>query len=191
MSPGPTETPLTPLPVPVPGPASVPAPVPPVPPGPALERLDRRLVPYWMIVNLVTTAVLAGALAAGVAFLRGHFPAHADWFVRGGVGLSALLLALAIVQPPLAWLTWRYAMDDELLFARHGILFREEKAIPISRLQHVDLRRGPIERLFSLATLVVFTAGTEGAAFRVPGLTVERARAMRDRILTARGDDVI
>ena len=40
-------------------------------------------------------------------------------------------------------------------------------------------------------TLVVFTAGTEGATFRVPGLPIARARQMRDRILAARGDDVI
>ena len=98
---------------------------------------------------------------------------------------------MALLQPVLAYMTWRYSMDDQLLIARYGILFREEKTIPISRLQHVDLRRGPIERLFSLATLVVFTAGTEGATFRVPGLSVARAQEMRDRILAARGDDVI
>jgi membrane protein YdbS with pleckstrin-like domain len=56
-------------------------------------------------------------------------------------------------------------------------------------MQHVDLTRGPIERLFGLATLVVFTAGNEGSAFRVPGLAAARARSLRDRILEARGDD--
>jgi hypothetical protein len=35
---------------------------------------------------------------------------------------------------------------------------------------------------------VVFTAGNEGSAFRVPGLGAARARALRDRIVEARGD---
>ena len=145
-----------------------------------------------MVVNLISTLVVAGLLAAGILFLRLHVsPEHAVWLVRGSAAFAGLLLLLSLVQPALAWWTWSYGMDDELLIARYGILFREEKIIPISRLQHVDLRRGPVERLFSLATLVVFTAGSEAAAFRVPGLTVERARAMRDRILAVRGDDVL
>ena len=77
------------------------------------------------------------------------------------------------------------------MLARYGILFIEEKAIPISRLQHVDLYRGLLERFFGLTTLIVFTAGTEGAHFRLPGLSVNRARELRDIILAARGDDVI
>ncbi len=74
---------------------------------------------------------------------------------------------------------------------RYGIFFHEERTIPINRLQHVDLSRGPIERLFGLATLVVFTAGNEGSAFRVPGLRVSVAEPLRDQILAARGDDVL
>ena len=58
-------------------------------------------------------------------------------------------------------------------------------------MQHVDLMRGPIERMFGLATLVVYTAGTEGASFRLPGVDMRRAEEIRDQILRARGDDVI
>jgi membrane protein YdbS with pleckstrin-like domain len=71
------------------------------------------------------------------------------------------------------------------------VIFHEEKAIPVSRLQHVDLTRGPIERAFGLATLVVHTAGTEAASFRLPGLTADRAGQLRDAILEARGDDTV
>ena len=70
----------------------------------------------------------------------------------------------------------------------YGILFVEERAVPVRRMQHVDLLRGPLERLFGLATLVVFTAGNEGSAFRVPGLSLTRAQELRDAIVQARGD---
>ncbi|MEM7198878.1 MAG: PH domain-containing protein [Planctomycetota bacterium] len=148
-------------------------------------------MPYWTLVNLISAVVMGAGLVAAVWWLREKHPEHELLLTASGAGLVAFLALSAVLQPILAWYTWRYGMDDELLIARYGILFREEKTIPISRLQHVDLRRGPIERLFSLATLVVFTAGTEGAAFRVPGLTVARAREMRDRILAARGDDLV
>ena len=104
--------------------------------------------------------------------------------------LGALALS-ALFEPVLSFWCWRFAIDDEVLEARYGVVFREEKVIPINRLQHVDLMRGPIERLFGLSTLVVFTAGTEGATFRLPGLAKQRAKDLRDRILAARGDDVL
>ena len=163
----------------------------PQPAAPGMERLDSRLVPYWILVNLITTVVLAAALYGGVLYLREEWPDHRNWAEPAAWGALAMLLVSSMAQPVLAYMTWRYSIDDELLIARYGILFREEKTIPISRLQHVDLRRGPVERLFSLSTLVVFTAGTEGTTFRLPGLTVDRARDLRDRILAARGDDVI
>ena len=83
---------------------------------------------------------------------------------------------------------WRFGFLDDLLLMRYGILFVEERAVPVRRMQHVDLVRGPVERLFGLATLVVFTAGNEGSAFRVPGLSVQRAMELRDRIVQRRGD---
>ena len=155
-----------------------------------MQRLDPRLVPYWILSNLVSTVVLSALLAGGLYYFRDMVEEFGGWLVIA-LSAGAVMLLMGMVQPVLAYITWRYSMDDQLLIARYGILFREEKTIPISRLQHVDLRRGPIERLFSLATLVVFTAGTEGATFRVPGLSFTHAQDLRDRILAARGDDVI
>jgi membrane protein YdbS with pleckstrin-like domain len=160
-------------------------------PTPSEERLDPRVVPYWTVANLIGALVLGAITAIGATWLRSEFPERAAWIAAAAWAVGVLLLLSVVAQPMLAYATWRYGIDRELLVARYGILFRDEKAIPISRLQHVDLRRGPIERLFGLATLVVFTAGTEGATFRVPGLAAELARALRDRILAARGDDVI
>jgi len=83
----------------------------------------------------------------------------------GRVLVASGLLLLAFVVPPLAFARWRYAYLGDLLLLRYGILFVEERAVPVKRMQHVDLVRGPLERLFGLATLVVFTAGNEGSAW--------------------------
>jgi membrane protein YdbS with pleckstrin-like domain len=155
------------------------------------ERLDARVVPYWLVSGLVSWLLLV-AIAAGVLFwFRERLPDDRRWIWATVGGGAVLLLLWSLVSPSWAWHRWRFVIDDDLLLARHGIVFHEEKAIPISRLQHVDLTRGPIERLFGLATLVVYTAGTEGASFRLPGLAVARAEELRDRILEARGDDVV
>lgn len=156
-----------------------------------LERLDPRVVVYWLVSGVFSWLVLA-AMAAGAVFaFRDELFGDWFWLFVTGASVGGTMLLWALISPSLAYARWRFSVDDELMLMRYGIIYHEEKAIPISRLQHVDLTRGPIERLFGLATLVVFTAGTEAASFRLPGLAVDRAHALRDQILIARGDDVI
>jgi hypothetical protein len=169
-------------------------PLPLPPPAPAArrgDRLDKRVVVYWMLSGSLFVAVLAAGAVIGVHALGAKLGEYRGWIVLAAWVLIGGLGAAALVEPVLSYHCWRFSIGDELLEARYGVLFREEKVIPINRLQHVDLMRGPIERLFGLSTLVVFTAGTEGATFRLPGLAKERAKELRDRILAARGDDVL
>lgn len=164
-----------------------------IPPGgePTDERLDFRVVPAWMVSGLVSLAVLT-ALGVGATGLFGsEIRSELPWLPTAALGLLALMVLWTVLQPLLAWQRWRFRVDDRLLSARYGIVFHEEKIIPMSRLQHVDLTRGPIERAFGLATLIVHTAGSEGATFRLPGLRDARARALREQVLEARGDDVV
>jgi membrane protein YdbS with pleckstrin-like domain len=153
------------------------------------DRLEARVVAYWLIGDGLTAVVLTG-LAWFVArpLLATHWDDWSSSHELVLLGVCIGLLALAMIAPPLSYARWRYGFLGDLLLMRYGILFVEERAVPVRRMQHVDLVRGPIERLFGLATLVVFTAGNEGSAFRVPGLRVARAQELRDRIVEARGD---
>lgn len=162
--------------------ASTPVPVP-------SERLRPAVVWWWWCTEGVVAMVTAGlAFWLLRPWLAEHWSAWSpdlDLALRValGVWLSANLLA-----PPLQYVRWRFCYDGDLLVLRHGVLFVAERIVPVRRMQHVDLLRGPVERLFGLATLVVHTAGDDGATFRVPGLAAARAQELRDRILEARGD---
>jgi membrane protein YdbS with pleckstrin-like domain len=155
------------------------------------ERLDRKVITYWLLSGLMSWMFVAGIFGGGAAVVYSQWPVAWPYVLPGVAALIGLLLLWVVISPSLAYARWRFSVDTELLLARYGIFFIEEKAIPISRLQHVDLYRGLLERFFGLTTLIVFTAGTEGAHFRLPGLSVNRARELRDIILAARGDDVI
>jgi uncharacterized protein len=156
-----------------------------------LQRLEPRVVTYWWLTGLFSTALLAGMAWGLLLFAGDHQWPQLRWWRIGAFGLVGLQFAWSLCSPPLAYARWRYRVGTDLLLMRYGIFFHEERLVPVRRMQHVDLTRGPIERLFGLATLVVFTAGNEGSAFRVPGLSVNEAQALRDRILRARGDDVL
>lgn len=70
---------------------------------------------------------------------------------------------------------------DDLLF-RRGIMFERIVAVPYGRLQLVDVTRGPLLRALGLATLKFVTASA-ATGVQLPGLRVEDAEALRDRLV--------
>jgi membrane protein YdbS with pleckstrin-like domain len=63
-----------------------------------------------------------------------------------------------------------------------GWLVHSDTVVPLVRVQHLDVVRGPLEKMFGTSTLVVHTAGTLNSTVTVPGLAPERAAEIRDVI---------
>ncbi len=117
------------------------------------------------------------------------------WPARIGLGL-ALLAAAGVAGWSLGRLRWRrthWRLDERGLSVRRGIIWRSEVLVPRTRVQHLDLERGPIERRYGLATLVVHTAGTRMNALRQHGFLDADAVALRDALLPEpdRHDDAL
>ena len=75
---------------------------------------------------------------------------------------------------------WR--LDEEGLAVRRGRLWQSETRVPATRVQHLDIKRGPLQRGRDLATLVVHTAGTRHSAVTLPNLDATDAERLRDRL---------
>jgi len=114
-------------------------------------------------------------------------------------GLSFALTGAALVLIP-AWTVWiarrrwlrtRWRLDDDGFGIRRGHMWRSDTRVPGSRVQHLDIRRGPLERAFGLSTLTVHTAGTRNSAVTVSGLDHAEAERLRDALAAraARDDD--
>ena len=102
--------------------------------------------------------------------------------------IPAVLAALIVGGLGGAWLgakrfrsaAWR--LDDDGFGYRRGRLFHRETRVPASRVQHIDLKHGPFERHWKLATLVIHTAGSKMSAVSVTGLDADDAETLRDRL---------
>ena len=89
-----------------------------------------------------------------------------------------------------AWVRWvvvrqvaamGYALRSDDLIVVSGIMFRRLVVVPYGRMQLVDVKRGPIDRHFGLASVQLHTAAaTTDAA--VAGLTPDDAAELRDRL---------
>lgn len=76
----------------------------------------------------------------------------------------------------------RWKLDEEGLWLRQGRLWWRETRVPASRVQHVDLKHGPLERRFGLATLIVHTAAVTLSGITVRGLDAADAELLRDAL---------
>jgi membrane protein YdbS with pleckstrin-like domain len=131
-------------------------------------------------------AALGGGCILGLCVLVGAaifgFSLHSRQALLIGVGTAALgaLFGACIGFVRHRRIRWR--LNAQGLDLRRGRLWQSEVHVPISRVQHLDLRRGPLERLARLATLVVHTAGTRHNAVAVPGLDQADAERLRERL---------
>ncbi|WP_101925716.1 MULTISPECIES: PH domain-containing protein [Luteimonas] len=89
------------------------------------------------------------------------------------------------------WLRTRWRLDADGFGIRRGHLWRSDTRVPGTRVQHLDIRRGPLERAFGLSTLTVHTAGTRNNSVAVSGLDEAEAERLRDALASraARDDD--
>lgn len=75
-----------------------------------------------------------------------------------------------------------WLLDADGFALKRGHLWQRETRVPASRVQHLDLKHGPLERRWKLATLVVHTAGSRMSAVSVSGLDEDDAERLRDRL---------
>ena len=81
------------------------------------------------------------------------------------------------------WFYTRWRLDAEGFRLRRGKYWQTEVFIPRSRVQHLDIHNGPMERTRGLATLVIHTAGTQSHALKQQGFSLETATQLRDALI--------
>lgn len=134
----------------------------------------------WTVGAALETAVLA----AGVA-LWWVLDSRSDRSVQLTVTAVGAFLALAyVVGMPL----WRYHVHrweatPTAVYTQTGWLNQERRIAPVSRIQTVDLTRGPIAQLFGLASVRVTTASAAGP-LHIDGLDLDVARRLVDSLTT-------
>jgi membrane protein YdbS with pleckstrin-like domain len=138
--------------------------------------------PGYRNVLRVRTLILWLTLTAGaLAFDRiALAETRLAWVIPG---LFAILTAAAVaILPNRTYRRLRYRLTERLLQVMRGWMVHSDTVVPLVRVQHFDVVRGPLEKMFGTATLVVHTAGTLNSTVTVPGLAPERAAEIRDVI---------
>ena len=181
---GPTE--------PTPASAAVSAPHGPAQPAPVTpERLGedeyawRRMHPATPLLSgwKVLVAVLAVAsVQAGdqLAQMVREFGAT-GWLIVLGIAVAVVVVGLAYSF--LAWRVTRFAVTDEAVHLRKGLVFRQQRQARLDRLQAVDVVQPLLARLVGLSELRLEVAGGSGSAVQLAFLREAEAESLRSELL--------
>jgi len=142
-----------------------------------MERLDRKVVVVWLWRVLVFAAVLAGAAGVAATVLDAGVPR-----LVAAAAAFAVAAVLGTVHAVLRYRVWRFDVREDTLYIERGVLVRVRTTVPYVRVQHVDSRRGPLERVLGLGRVVVYTAGSRGADVAIPGLAAERVDDVQETL---------
>lgn len=104
-----------------------------------------------------------------------------------GIGklVSLVLVILTIfdlaVSPYFRYHRYRYSINEECIDIKEGYLFTKRHIVPIERLHKLQTAKGPIDRLFGVAKVVVTTAGGD---VTIRFLEEEKAEQIADSLRT-------
>lgn len=78
-----------------------------------------------------------------------------------GLGLFIIVTAITLLIAWLIYLNYKFALGENSLKIKRGILNKEEVSVPYRQIQDIDIKRDLAFQLFGLSRIVILTAGHE------------------------------
>jgi hypothetical protein len=100
-----------------------------------------------------------------------------------GLLVFVAVLVLGLWHARLLFKSWRWSLRPDDVVARYGVIWRVSRSIPRVRVQHVDVRSGPIDRALGLVEVSLHVAGSAGPVLTIPGLAPAEAETLREALL--------
>lgn len=92
----------------------------------------------------------------------------------------SFLLILSVIWAIIAFPKKGFLLRQHDLSYQSGVLQTKMTSIPKNRIQHVELRQGPVLRLLKLSKIVIYTAGGSGSDLSISGLKPSVAEQIKE-----------
>lgn len=148
------------------------------------------LEPVYYRVNLILRLLISVVIIAGLMIVKFQTFAPLSPLPADNINWLILVISLFLIcRIGFGYFSDRakgYAIRELDISFKSGVIFKKTVTQPFLRLQHIELKRGPVERKVDLATLQVFSAGGAMHTFELPGLSLERAQQLRQYMLDSK-----
>jgi hypothetical protein len=146
---------------------------------PPANLVARRAIGYWTLRALPGWAILTVVQIIWWA----NDTSHSGWHAVVLIIVSLLAVTHLVVMPQWRYRVHRWETTDQAVYTQTGWFTQERRIAPISRIQTVDMHRGPLERLFRLGNVTVTTASAAGP-IRIHALGLDVAQRLVDDLTT-------
>ncbi len=139
--------------------------------------LDENYRTVLILKSLILSVVLIAVFILYYQLMAEKYPLYIS------VILFVLMLILVLGNIIFAYLGFKRKKYKLRLFDiiyKTGLLWRSETSIPFVRVQHSEVIQDPIERIFKLAKLKLYTAGGHSSDLNVPGLSLHKAEQLKE-----------
>jgi len=130
------------------------------------ENLVLQDHPHWITVikSVLAPVVLLVVVAIADFTLLG--PGYGFYIPRLRTILTLAVVALALLWLIAVWIRWRsisYTLTDQRIKIESGVFGRQEKIIPIDRVQDCTTRQSLLGRILGYGRVEIDAAGAQGA----------------------------
>ncbi|WP_405103428.1 PH domain-containing protein [Micromonospora sp. NBC_01412] len=152
------------------------------------EHVVLHLHPHWKALVrpvLVLVLAVAAVVAAWLLLPDGEASTIAMYVVAG---LALLLVLWFGLWPFLVWRSTHYLFTNERVLLQQGVLSRDRRDIPLTRINDHAMSQRFVERLVGCGTLTIESAGERGQSMLtdVPG--VDRVQTKLYELVEAHHD---
>lgn len=149
---------------------------------PNIEETDFQKHPKrFLNKKLIAKVLVFVPLLAGVVVPYFTVPDH-SWIWKTTGGLWVFLLIASIFMSYKEYFVRGYILREKDITYRKGWLFHSQITVPFNRIQHTEINHGPIDRLFKLCQLDIFTAGGSSSDLSISGLDPKEAAKLKEYI---------
>ena len=132
------------------------------------ENLVLKDHPHWITVagSLILPAVLVIAVVIADFTIFSPNNVNSIYVPHLRTFLSLGIAALALLWLMVVWIGWRsitYTLTDQRITIQTGVFSRQEKIIPVDRVQDCTTRQSIIGRIFGYGRVEIDAAGAQGA----------------------------
>ena len=139
------------------------------------EKLNKEYL--WMRITFIGVSYLV-LMASGIIY--NFFAEKFQWWWIP-LALSLLFLWWIMVEV-MGFRIKGYVIRKQDISYKSGWIFFSMVSVPFNRIQHSEVAQGPIERMFDLAKVKVYTAGGASSDISIPGLSEAEANQLKEHI---------
>ncbi len=136
-------------------------------------RQSKKSILYYLSKSL------RGLLAVGIYAIFGI----SSWTTIGwSTAFLLFFAALSLISPLTRYYFFTFHIANDELVINSGVFLKQRKAVPLERIQSINLTQNLFQRLLGISSLDVETAGSSAKEIEIPALDAAFAKALKDTL---------